>query len=33
MIQYGGSGGFAAHVATQILDRCIDHGYVKTKSN
>jgi penicillin-binding protein 2 len=29
MIQYGGSGSFAGHVATEILDRCVDHGYVK----
>jgi cell division protein FtsI/penicillin-binding protein 2 len=29
MIEYGGSGGFAGHVATQVLNRCIDHGYVK----
>jgi penicillin-binding protein 2 len=31
MIQYGGSGGFAGHVATQVLDRCIAHGYVSTR--
>jgi len=31
MIQYGGSGSFAARTATQILDRCIKHGYVKAK--
>jgi penicillin-binding protein 2 len=29
MIEYGGSGGFAGHVATKVLERCIDHGYVK----
>jgi penicillin-binding protein 2 len=29
MIEYGGSGGFAGKVATQVLERCIEHGYVK----
>ena len=28
MIEYGGSGGFAAHVATGVLQKCIAHGYV-----
>src|SRR5262249_13044553 len=32
MVQYGGSGGvLAAKTATAILDRCIEHGYVKVR--
>jgi penicillin-binding protein 2 len=28
LIEYGGSGGFAAHTATKVLEKCIAHGYV-----
>jgi peptidoglycan glycosyltransferase len=32
MIQYGGSGGVvAAKTATAVLDRCVEHGYVKVR--
>ncbi len=32
MVQYGGSGGgLAAKTATAVLDRCIEHGYVKVR--
>jgi cell division protein FtsI/penicillin-binding protein 2 len=31
MIEYGGSGNFAGKVATQVLGKCIEHGYVKVK--
>jgi cell division protein FtsI/penicillin-binding protein 2 len=29
MIEYGGSGGLAARIATHVLDSCIKHGDVK----
>ncbi|MEO6437091.1 MAG: penicillin-binding transpeptidase domain-containing protein [Tepidisphaeraceae bacterium] len=31
MVEYGGTGGLAAKTAADILDRCIEHGYVKVK--
>lgn len=29
LIEYGGSGGLAAETAPKILEKCIEHGYVK----
>jgi penicillin-binding protein 2 len=31
MIQYGGSGALAAKTATAVLEKCIEHGYVKAR--
>ena len=29
MIEYGGSGNFAAKHAPKVVEKCIEHGYIK----
>ena len=32
MIEYGGSGNFAAKHAPKVVEKCIEHGYIKLSS-
>jgi hypothetical protein len=33
MIEYGGSGNFAAKHAPKIVEKCIEHGYIKVSAD
>jgi hypothetical protein len=33
MIEYGGSGNFAAKHAPKVVEKCIEHGYIKLPSD